>query len=460
MADIAKRRAEMILNGRNPDELDEFNTPVDARIQLPLQQPSSVTPVAYNSAPLPNQTDDLLSSVKGAAKPAAIPVAAKPKPSSIEDIQVALEKDKEVVKKTETKSLEDQTKSDFDVLKGNVPKPVERNLDWLEAQYNKLDKEYKDKKDSTEWRAIVETISNSLTKLFAAREGLRAGVDMSGLQLSTSDFNKELAATQEDIARRRGQAENLFSQSEKEKAAVEAGKERQEAKAFEREKFEYQKVRDEEARKLEREDMARKKSIHELDLLARKEEKELKAQSAKKGTPLTATEIESLGGFSGAVAVLKDLEEAKSLDNIDTGRIANIQNYLAQQVGIDDEKVTVFKKNLADVLASKVKAISGAAASDKEREFLKFTLPSFEQNDEQFLATLNNAISNMNKAKLERLKVYEQSGKDVSGFKQDIQNLETQQAAPKPSAAPYGNKVKQNGTTFVWDGSKYVPEVK
>ncbi len=417
--------------------LDELADPSN----VPVAQPQAVKPVVelpipkipstpIPSAAIPNKKQELLDTVD----------AAKGEAASKSDADI-----------------EAQNKKD---LAADMPKPLEKDLAWLEQQYEVLNAEYKNKQKDAEWRAVAETISNSLTKLFAARAGMKAGVNMSGLQLDRTDFNKELEGVREDIARRRGQAENLFGQQEKQDATELAQADKEKAAAFERERFEYQKSRDEEDRKLQREDMARKKAIHELDLAARKEEKALKAEAAKKGVPLTATEIEGISGFSGAVTILKNLEEAKSLYNIDTGKISNIRNYLAQQVGIDDEKVTVFKKDLAEVLANKVKALSGAAASDKEREFLKFTLPSFDQNDEQFLATLDNAIKNMGLAKLERLKVYEQAGKDVSGFKQDMQELEKQQSAAKPTPAPHGNKVKQNGTTFVWDGSKYIPEVK
>lgn len=223
----------------------------------------------------------LLSSIQSPSAP--IPSAAIP------DRKTELQNKVEEARMETAEKSDDQIsagiKQDFNAFLNknvkDVPPEQKKDLKWLEAQYESLNQEYKGKQKDAEWRAVAETISNSLTKLFAARAGMKAGVDMSGLQLDRTDFNKELEGVRDDIARRRGQAENLFGQQEKQDAAVAAGVEKKAAKELERQRFEYQKSKDEKSQALAERELAAKTEQNRLSREATEEARQERLGTAK-----------------------------------------------------------------------------------------------------------------------------------------------------------------------------------
>ncbi len=139
------------------------------------------------------------------------------------------------------------------------------------------------------------------------------------------------------------------------------------------------------------------------------------------------TDVRMVGGYNEAIGLLGEIKKDKMEKGIDTGPIANVRNFLAGKVGIDDPKVSTLKQSLVDTLAGKVKTLSGTAASDKERAFLKFSLPAMSDNDEQFIAKLDQAVKNLELAKKAKLDAIQAGGRDVralqTGAEQEVTNI-------------------------------------
>lgn len=165
-----------------------------------------------------------LEEIRGTAKPAPIPSAARVnKPADVKAaIEAKVADTKKTIAERDTPTLDHKVRANMETAKASVDPADKRDLAWLEKKYEDLNQEYKDSKDSIEWRAALETVANSLTQLAAARAGLREGVDMSGMKFSKTDFDKQLEGVQADIARRKGQAENIFGAAEKQKAEATA----------------------------------------------------------------------------------------------------------------------------------------------------------------------------------------------------------------------------------------------
>jgi hypothetical protein len=104
----------------------------------------------------------------------------------------------------------------------SMPKDLKKDAAWLEAKYKELADKEDAEKESLEWRQALETVANSVTQLFAAREGLKRGVDMSGLKLDKQDFDAKFANFQKQTAARRQEAENINAKYEQGVAQTEA----------------------------------------------------------------------------------------------------------------------------------------------------------------------------------------------------------------------------------------------
>ena len=93
--------------------------------------------------------------------------------------------------------------------------------------------EYQENKNRTEWLSLAETLGHALTQLGAARQGLRSGVDMSGLKFNKNDWNnnynrllKELDSNLDEIRGERGEVSRYREALERQTVSAEREKAR------------------------------------------------------------------------------------------------------------------------------------------------------------------------------------------------------------------------------------------
>jgi hypothetical protein len=129
---------------------------------------------------------------------------------------------------------------------------------------------------------------------------------------------------------------------------------------------------------------------------------------------LSDKQLEAADAFS---QTLRSLERVKALkEGIDTGPVADIRNQMAGKAGINDPNVTALRTEILDTLASKIKALSGTAASEAEVKRLAVTLPQVSDNDEVFNRQLEDAMNRVKEAEQLRMESYKKQGKNVESF--------------------------------------------
>ena len=307
----------------------------------------------------------------------------------------------------------------------------QEHRDWFQKQRDEINKRFDKKEQEVERKQLIQTLTQALTQFGAAKAGLKSGVDMSNLKFVKKDFEKEL----DRAARKRESEMNI--------AGKEVGARRRLAEALRKEKA---RVED---RDLKISEKAKDRELQKMKLRAKDlnkpvffksaddivsvspegkvkviyegrrtnlSEKRLEHYKKEKDEP-TPAQIEQFVGLKEANDLLNKMKESKIEKGIDTGPIANVRNKIAQFIGIDDPVVSTLRQDFVDTLSKKVKTLSGTAASDKERGFLSFSLPNLSDNDEQFLAKIDNAIKNIELAKKARIEVMTKGGRDVSKFK-------------------------------------------
>ncbi len=195
-----KKKNKLVDEAQRPDAFDDSQAIEDGDM--------------FEAEPLPSDT--LMSKVQTwQDKPAEAPAAAPAQPAPMAPKPVAPAPSDsataDAIAESSTPQLDADISRNIGVMnqEKNPPK-VQRDLDWLENRYNQLNSEYKDEKDSLEWRHVAETVANAMTQLFAAREGLKQGVDMSGTKFDKQDWDAKLKLAQGERATGEGQATKLF----------------------------------------------------------------------------------------------------------------------------------------------------------------------------------------------------------------------------------------------------------
>lgn len=161
-------------------------------------------------------------------------------------------------------------------------------------------------------------------------------------------------------------------------------------------------------RQLTREQQAR---IASEKLQEYKDARESKLEEKKK---LSDKQVSELTSYDNALKTISQLAIDKP--KYDTGPMSSAQNTVAQYLGIDDSKKSGFKANINDQLAQYIKEISGAAASDTEREFLRKNLPNSSDNDNTFMQKLKNLESRLTRNRGTMLSNLSKVGKNVEPF--------------------------------------------
>lgn len=136
-------------------------------------------------------------------------------------------------------------------------------------------------------------------------------------------------------------------------------------------------------------------------------------------------------------------------------------------------KAADLRRDVEDVVQGSLRQILGAQFTEKEGERILArafdpTLP--EEINKGRVEKLLNKLELGLKAKDEAVKYFEENG-TLAGFKgrvygagQLASEFESEtngaqgQTAPAASAGPHGNRVKQNGKIYVWNGTEYVEE--
>jgi hypothetical protein len=149
----------------------------------------------------------------------------------------------------------------------------------------------------------------------------------------------------------------------------------------------------------------------------------------RKRKMLSDGQVKILSEYDSGIAMLGDIAKAKA--GVDTGPAAARRNKIAGALGLDDPQVTAFRAMVGDQLASYIRSISGAAASDRERAFLMQNIPKPEDNDDTFNAKLGVVTDRLTKLRDIELNLFGAQGKDIAAFNEGD--------APGPADAPAGS---------------------
>lgn len=136
---------------------------------------------------------------------------------------------------------------------------------------------------------------------------------------------------------------------------------------------------------------------------------------------LSEKQIESLEGYDQTLNSLHRIYNTKMKDDIKTGPLADLRNYAAKKIGIDDPKVSALRAELVDVLAERIKTLSGLAVTDKEFERLQVTLPGLGDKPETFEKLYKDAVKRIEEAKMIREAHIYAGGKDVGSYNQRME---------------------------------------
>jgi hypothetical protein len=388
--------------------------------------------------------DKDLAGLKGVAKPAAIPDAAKMKPKATE-IKAKAESANQAIAAASDKQLDQGIKTDINKDPETMPPEIKNDLKWLQGKYAQLDKEYADKADNLEWRGVMETVAQSLTQLFAAREGLKAGVDMSGLKFNKTDFDKKLDQVTADIQRRKGQAENIYQESGKLESAKAAGEAAKEEK-------DYQRGRDVKKDELENKKFLLDENKANADMASKTRELDLKAAELGKANEVDPALIVPEAGIAFDKEAAKLMREAK----VDTdGAVRALDGLIGMSK--DWNSLSPTEKGKAQTMAStligklRIPLTGPGAMSEGDRKMLENVIgnpTSFFSYEPAEVAKLQSLRDSVNSSYQDRVKTY-----IYKPF-----NKPAAEETSKQQAAPHGNTVVQDGVTYKWNGSEYVEE--
>ena len=173
----------------------------------------------------------------------------------------------------------------------------------------------------------------------------------------------------------------------------------------------------------------------------------------KEKQELSDKQTEQLADYDNALELLADADKFKK--NVDTGFVTNMSDKMRSYVGKGDIAVSDLKMAIGETLAQKVKSLSGTAVSDQERKFIsEISLPTINDDDEEFKAKLKRAVDTINKAKQARIDAFKKQGKDPSAFEA---NGKQQKSVTKKQYSPSRNQTKliySDGTEEIVDGQQ------
>lgn len=185
--------------------------------------------------------------------------------------------------------------------------------------------------------------------------------------------------------------------------------------------------------------LTRDREAHKAKLAAEEAERKLRAELAaatirEKSARAAKTERDGVGGILGGrrpppklVDEVAKLDQgSRALENIlsriessdvDTGPLSSIRNTAAQKLGIADPETSALRADIEAALADYMKAISGAAVSEREVERLKKIAPSFADDGPVLAAKVRAMLDRTAELRDAKLGAYEQAGVAVDGFR-------------------------------------------
>jgi hypothetical protein len=138
---------------------------------------------------------------------------------------------------------------------------------------------------------------------------------------------------------------------------------------------------------------------------------------ATKGDPLTQKQLEVITGYGNALDSLDRLREYKI--GIDTGPLSNVQNIAAHAIGQDDPETSTTRAQMNTLVSDVVRVLSGLAASDQEREFIRTQVPNFTDNDPTWDAKMEAYVERVEQMRNRTLSDLAIANKDVAGFERE-----------------------------------------
>lgn len=164
--------------------------------------------------------------------------------------------------------------------------------------------------------------------------------------------------------------------------------------------------------------------------------------------------------ISNLETAITQMDELSGLANdVNTGPITDFV-YNKVGVGKFDELVPQKRKDLEALAArlfnKETKTLAGAAVSDAEWARIAPQIPQSSDDDATFQTKLQRAKEETKRILAARRQEYQltPSGSPIDTSKTAARSV----AADNARSAPNGQRVKQNGKWFVWNGSKYVKE--
>lgn len=127
----------------------------------------------------------------------------------------------------------------------------------------------------------------------------------------------------------------------------------------------------------------------------------------------------------------KKIKADKQNLSIDTGPVSNIQNAIAQKLGIDDSQKSVWRNEVQQQLADYVRSISGTASSDRERAVLLSVMPNASMNDQTFDRALDSFLQKASEFRENTIQGITAQGK----YGERLRRPQDQQPIPAPSAS-------------------------
>lgn len=154
---------------------------------------------------------------------------------------------------------------------------------------------------------------------------------------------------------------------------------------------------------------AQKRAELSKQIISQEEVKESKTAMAKseKLGDLPAAIQEKLVTATNYTTSLQDLSKEYEMLKQVTGPIAGRWNEIKAKLGLQDATQAEAQQRIISIIAEKVRAASGAAATDAERAFLSSAVPTLKDNPEAFMAKLNGELKRVEKDYDNMYKMYE-----------------------------------------------------
>lgn len=156
----------------------------------------------------------------------------------------------------------------------------------------------------------------------------------------------------------------------------------------------------------EQEELNRKAGIQKAQIYAGAMGHKPSPQTTLRPQRATAAEAESIADLNTALDAIQGIRTAKAQLKIDTGPVASRVNAARRLVGADDPQYTAFQAKVNNQLAGFILSLSGKAATDAERQFLKSVTPETTDNDASFNAKLDSLEEYIKAKKENRLESF------------------------------------------------------